>query len=105
MAFCKRCGAEIVDDAVICPSCGANTDRAQSQGQSNTLRTIAKIFMIISTVCMGFMLIPLAWCIPMTVIYCKKVNNNEPVGIGFKICTLLFVNIVSGICMLIDQDK
>ena len=45
-------------------------------------------------------LIPLAWSIPMTVIVKKKLNNNEPIGIGFKICTLLFVNLISGILLL-----
>ena len=98
MAFCKKCGTEIADDAVICPGCGASTNKQSSQ--SSTLKTVAKIFMILSTVFMGFALIPLAWCIPMTVIYCKKVNNNEPVGIGFKICSLLFVSLIAGILML-----
>ena len=64
----------------------------------------AKIFMIISTVVLGFYLIPLAWCIPMTISYFKKVQNNEPVSTGFKVCSLLFVNTVAGILMLCDKD-
>lgn len=49
-------------------------------------------------------LIPLAWAIPMTVHYWKAVKNNRPVGTAFKVCTLLFINTVSGILMLCDKD-
>ena len=73
--------------------------------KETTLQTVAKIFMIISTVLMGFAIIPLAWCIPMTVIYCRKIKNGEPVGLGFKICSLLFVSLIAGILMLIDGEK
>ena len=40
------------------------------------------------------MLIPLAWTIPMSIHLKKKLNANEPIGVGFKVCTLLFVNLV-----------
>lgn len=29
--FCKKCGKEINDDALICPNCGAGTDNYASQ--------------------------------------------------------------------------
>lgn len=48
--------------------------------------------------------IPLAWCLPMTIIYFRKCSNGEKVGTGFKVCTLLFVNLFSGIFMLCDKD-
>ncbi len=28
MAFCRKCGNEIMDEAVICPRCGCATDKA-----------------------------------------------------------------------------
>lgn len=30
MAFCRNCGAEINDNAVICINCGAETDKAKA---------------------------------------------------------------------------
>ena len=46
-------------------------------------------------------LIPLAWVIPMTV----KVAKEGPLGTGFKVCTLLFVNLISGILLLCDKNN
>lgn len=40
--------------------------------------------------------------IPMTVIYWTKIKNGEDVVIGFKVCALLFANLVAGIFMLCD---
>ena len=49
-------------------------------------------------------LVPIFWCIPMVDSYSKKIKRREPVGVGFKICTLLFVNWVAGILMLCDRE-
>ncbi len=76
---------------------------AQPQPKVSGLATAAKILMIVSTVIMGFYIIPLAWCIPMTIAYNNMLKNNQPVSTGFKICTLLFVNTISGILMLCDN--
>lgn len=132
--YCSKCGAEINDEAVICPKCGCETGyKKKSVDNTNeTLRMIAKIFMLLSTIAIGFLsiiifvlnviefldferqmaeaipifllcIIPLAWCISMTVHYWKKVGRNEPVSTAFKVCTLIFVNTVSGILMLCDN--
>ena len=37
-------------------------------------------------------------------VYEKKTNADNNVGVGFKIFTLLFVNIIAGIIMLCDND-
>lgn len=47
---------------------------------------------------------PLLWMIPMTASYGKKIARGEKVSVGFKICTLLFVNLLSGILMLCDKN-
>ena len=73
--------------------------------QPSGLSTAAKIFMIISTVVMGLYIIPLAWCLPMTISYFNKIKNRQPVSTGFKVCTLLFVNTIAGILMLCDKDN
>ncbi len=49
-------------------------------------------------------LIPLAWLIPMTVHYFNSLKNDEPVGTGFKVCTLIFVSMIGGILMLCDNN-
>jgi len=49
-------------------------------------------------------LIPLSWQIPMTVIYFRKTKNGEPVSVGFKVCVLIFVSLISGILMLCDSQ-
>jgi len=108
MKYCAKCGAEIMDEAVVCPKCGCLVDNGESKknasSDNSTLKTIAKVFMIVGTISLGFGLIPLAWCIPMTLSYWRKVENHEPVSLAFKICTLIFVNAVAGILMLCDNE-
>jgi hypothetical protein len=47
-----------------------------------------------------FALIPLAWIIPMTVITWKIYKGKSENSVAFGVCTLLFVNMVSGILLL-----
>ncbi len=109
--FCSKCGSEIMEEAVICPKCGCYTqNRGVKIQQKNLessisgLKTAAKIFMIIGCVMLGFWFITLAWTLPMTLSYCRKIESGEPISVGFKVCTLLFVNIIAGILMLCDKD-
>ena len=131
MKFCTKCGRQLPDEAMFCDKCGSavsglestsatdpfggdpfnanhqNVNAAQNNSQNgevSTLKLVAKIFMILACVASAFAIIPLAWTIPMTVSYSNKIKNHEPVSVGFKICTLLFVNVVSGILMLCDTE-
>ena len=113
MKYCSHCGNQLLDEAVMCPKCGCMVEQTKgvkyaanhgSESNSSTLKTVAKVFMIISTVIMGLYIIPLAWCLPMTLSYSRKIRDGEPVSTGFKVCCLLFVNIVAGILMLCDHD-
>ena len=105
MAYCQKCGKEVNDEAVVCIHCGCpiNSTKIISQN-SNGLKTTAKIFMIISTIIFAIWLIPLCWCIPMIVNLSDSIRTNKPLSIEFKICTLLFVNVVAGILLLCDKD-
>ena len=69
------------------------------------LKIIAKIFMIIGTAVSGLYILPLAWCLPMTLVYCHKIKKGKPISVGFKVCSLIFVSLVGGILMLCDDDK
>ena len=102
MKYCSHCGRELLDEAVICPSCGCRVRSSSFMDAEDrkVFKLIIKIFMIIGCISSGWSLIPLLWTIPMTVHVFKKLNNNEPIGTGFKICALLFVNLIAGIMLL-----
>ncbi len=122
--ICPSCG---------CAATEANTQKP-TKANGTGLKTAAKVFMVIpcavwalifviftfasvgSCLAVGgavhftvllvslIYAIPLAWCLPMTIIYFRKCNNGENVGTGFKICSLLFVSLLAGIFMLCDKD-
>lgn len=94
---------EIDDSAAYCPYCGAPT--GEKRDNDSMLTTIAQIFMVIGCVAGAPLLLPLCWSIPMTVSYFRRVKERRPIGIGFKVCTLLFVSLVAGIMMLCDGDN
>ena len=105
MKYCSHCGNELLDEAVICPSCGCKvastkTDGILEEDDKKVFRLIIKIFMILGCIASGWAIIPLLWTIPLTTHVFKKLNNNEPIGIAVKVCSLLFVNIVAGIMLL-----
>ena len=111
MKFCSHCGTQLLDEAVVCPNCGCAAEQATASAQavnnetSSTLKLIAKIFMVLGCISTAFaFLIPLCWTIPMTVHYWKAVDNGQRVGTGFKVCALLFVNLVAGVLMLCDNQ-
>lgn len=109
MKYCSKCGQQIHDEAVVCVHCGCPVGQmiqrqCEDAQNKSTMKTIAKILMIVSTAITGLWIIPLAWCLPMTLNYCKKLQNDEPVSMNFKICTLLFVNLISGILMLCEEN-
>lgn len=113
MKYCTKCGKELFDDAVVCVGCGC----AVASHPSEVIKTVVavtpnepvfttatKVFMVLGTVLAGIYILPLAWCIPMTVSYFKKVNSNQPISTGFKVCSLLFVSMIGGILMLCDKE-
>ena len=129
MKYCTKCGSEIADEAVICPKCGCAVDNVKTTASGSGIKTATKVFLILSCVssCIMtliyficamvalangsgglfftylFLSLPALWIIPMTVNYFSKVKKGEAVGVGFKVCTLIFVNIVAGILMLCDN--
>ena len=105
MKYCAHCGNQLFDDAVICVKCGCKTEDASNKNQ--TLRTVAKVFMIISTVFWGIYLIPLCfwafivhfpeeavfwgiysiplcWCIPMTIHYSNAIKEKNRSVLALK---------------------
>lgn len=106
MKFCSKCGKEIADEAVICTGCGCLVEQTVKigNGGNDGLAVAAKFFLILGCVASGWLLLPLAWCLPITISICNKMKNNEPVGTGLKVCALLFVNLIGGILLLCRSD-
>ena len=109
MKYCVHCGAEIFDEAVVCVKCGCKVEPDKpvivQSVEDDTINTIIKVFLILGCISQGWALIPLAWCIPITVSIFHAMRDKHPVGIGLKICTLIFVNMVAGICLLCVNDN
>lgn len=68
------------------------------------MKLAAFILCILSTIAMGWMLIPLLWCIPMTMKVYKAYKGEETLTAGFNVCVLLFVDLIAGILLLCDND-
>ncbi len=109
MKYCIKCGKQVNDDAIICPECGCQIGELKQQvinvvankhRRYGGAATAAKVFCIISCIATGWLLIPLIWTIPLTSVFCGKVDRGEEVGVGLKICLLLFVSLIGGICAL-----
>ena len=120
MKKCNQCGTLVSDDEKICNNCGGEAfdaapdfNTAPELNGANggykpvggtILQKLSKVLMVISCIAGGLLILPLAWLIPITVAYCKKVKSGKKVGIGFKICVLLFVNVFAGVSMLCDSS-
>jgi len=66
-----------------------------------TLKMVAFILNLITTIGVGWLIIPLAWMIPMTVISWKIYKGQRPSTMAYAICDLIFLNMVSGILLLV----
>ena len=120
MKKCNQCGTIVSDDEKICNNCGGEAfdaapdfNTAPEVNGANggnkpvggtILQKLSKVLMVISCIAGGLLILPLAWLIPITVVYCKKVKSGKKVGVGFKICVLLFVNVFAGVSMLCDSS-
>lgn len=71
--------------------------------QDKTLRLINFIFCIISAAASCWLILPLAWMIPMTVHSWNIYKGKKPNTIAFGVCTLIFVSIVGGILLLVSK--
>ncbi len=66
------------------------------------LRQLAFIFALIDTILLGFALLPLAWCIPMTISIYHAWKEDRPASIGLGVCELIFCSPIAGILLLVD---
>lgn len=71
--------------------------------KDETLRLIAFVFMIIQLACIGWLIIPLAWLIPMSVMIWGTYKGTRPNTVALGACTLLFASLISGILLLVSE--
>lgn len=70
-----------------------------------TLRLVAFVFCIISTVSVGWLIIPLIWMVPMSVHCWGIYKGTKPNTVAFAVCTLIFLDFVSGILLLVSKKN
>lgn len=68
-----------------------------------TLRMVAFVFCLISTLISALAILPLIWMIPMTVHCWGIYKGTKPNTVLFGVCTLIFCSLVSGILLLISN--
>lgn len=71
--------------------------------QDRTLRLIAFILNILSCIACAFLIIPLAWMIPMTVMSWNVYKGKRANTVALGVCTLIFLDLISGILLLISR--
>lgn len=84
----------------------AQTAYVQPEMMSSTdqsLRLAAFVFCVISAVASCWLIIPLAWMIPMCVRSWGVYKGKKPNTTAFDVCTLIFVSIISGILLLCSR--
>ncbi len=85
------------------PSAPQAPTQAPTNDNDQTLKLVAFIFNIVSLVSAGWLIIPLAWMIPMTVISYGIYKGTKKNTTTFGVCTLIFVSMVSGVLLLIAK--
>lgn len=88
---------------ITAPTPPVRTSPAAPSSQDATLRLIAFIFCLVSTITSGWLLLPLAWMVPMTVRSWGIYKNSKPNTVAFGVCTLIFVSLVGGILLLVSS--
>uniref|UniRef100_A0A7C9NV79 Uncharacterized protein n=2 Tax=Bacteria TaxID=2 RepID=A0A7C9NV79_9BACT len=68
-----------------------------------TLRLINFILCVVTCVTVCWVIIPLAWMIPMTVHSWNIYKGTKPNTVAFGVCTLIFVSLVGGILLLVSK--
>jgi len=66
---------------------------------------VAFIFMLLSTIATGLLIVPLFWMIPMTVHCWRVYKGTKPNTTVFGVCTLIFVNLIAGIFLLVATKQ
>ena len=100
MKYCPDCGTQLADQAAFCTNCGHKLDAAPNRSiniappNDESLQIIA----------LGWMILPLAWCLPITLTILGKLKRAEPISVGLKVASLLLVSPIAGIVLLLRDN-
>ena len=97
----KDVGQEIIDSVRQSGQSGTKASSSTNQ----TLLLIAFILNVLTCVGFAIALFPLLWMVPMTVHSWKIYKGETASTTTFNVCTLLFLNLISGILLLIATDN
>ena len=70
---------------------------------AQTLRLINFILCVISCVASCWLIVPLAWMVPMTVHSWGIYKGTKANTVAFGVCTLIFTNLIGGILLLVSK--
>lgn len=73
--------------------------------KDKTLRLIAFIFMCVSLAATCWLILPLAWMIPMTIHTWGIYKGKKANSVAFGVCSLIFASLVAGILLLISEKE
>lgn len=97
MAYCRKCGAQIDDEAVICPKCGVPQEK--NYNTNNSRKTSAdvggSIYVLLGVI------FPIIALIFYLIWKDDKPNTAKDLEKGIKICLLIIgVMIIFGVCLM-----
>lgn len=70
-----------------------------------TLRLIAFVLNLLTTVALCWLFVPLIWMIPMTVHTWSLYKGDRPNTVGFGVCNLIFLNGIAGVLLLVSTKN
>lgn len=107
MFYCRRCGAQILTEAVLCPECNCRTGVyfEEAKREDSILVLFIRAFIVVSLFFSVLLIIPMAWVIPLKRKIFAKLDSGEEISLGLKIITLLFVNPFAGILMFFLKNE
>lgn len=89
MKFCRYCGKEIMDEAVICPACGCSVKKVADQEETPNIANYALVFSF---------LIPVVGLILGIIGACKyksqQYKGKSLIAIGVSIVMWIFVYLI-----------
>ena len=86
------------------PAYGIPTPAGYYMSESDrNLRLAAFVLNVLSTIGACWLIIPLAWMIPMTVHSWRLYQGERRNTTGFAVCDLIFCSVIAGILLLISQ--
>ncbi|KAB8287913.1 DUF2510 domain-containing protein [Bifidobacterium avesanii] len=69
------------------------------------LRLAAFVLNLLSTIGTGWLIIPLAWMVPMTVHSWRLYKGERANTTAFAVCDLIFCSVIAGVLLLISQKE